>query len=54
MLDEKEITIKGRFVLGKKIGKGSFGDVYVGYDKDKKKDVAIKFVDVYLNLGTNV
>ncbi|KAG6421361.1 hypothetical protein SASPL_117912 [Salvia splendens] len=28
------------------IGRGSFGDVYKGYDKELKRDVAIKAIDL--------
>lgn len=35
----------GRFVVGRPIGKGSFGDVYEGYDRQNRQRVAIKFED---------
>ena len=31
-----------RYRLGKKIGKGSFGDIFLGYDIDTGEEVAIK------------
>jgi serine/threonine protein kinase len=33
--DPFHITIGGRYILGKKIGSGSFGDVYYGIDKER-------------------
>jgi serine/threonine protein kinase len=45
--DNVHIMINDRYILGAKIGKGSFGEVYYGYDqiaddKGKKRLVAIK------------
>lgn len=36
-------VIENRFVVGRSIGKGSFGEVYDGYDKINGQRVAIKF-----------
>lgn len=38
-------TIEKRFVVGRSIGKGSFGVVYDGYDNISGQRVAIKFED---------
>ncbi len=38
----KEILINDRFVVNKIIGKGSFGEVYLGFDKSSSNLVAIK------------
>ncbi|KAL1450598.1 hypothetical protein WDU94_002941 [Cyamophila willieti] len=35
--------VANRFKLDRKLGKGSFGDVYVGRDKTTREEVAIKF-----------
>ncbi|XP_055300770.1 casein kinase I-like [Sitodiplosis mosellana] len=37
--------IEKRFLVGRQIGKGSFGDVYEAYDNSNGKRVAIKFED---------
>lgn len=39
-----ELKIANRFLLGKKIGSGSFGDIYLGQDLERKIEVAIKLV----------
>ena len=44
MEKKEEAIIGGKFVLGKKIGKGSFGQIYTGYHKVTKEEVAIKLV----------
>jgi serine/threonine protein kinase len=46
-MDSCYLIINGRYVLGKQLGSGSFGDIYMGVDKDEpehsnKKLVAIK------------
>lgn len=33
---------KGRFTVGKKLGAGSFGEIFVAHDRETKRDVAIK------------
>lgn len=40
------INIEARFESLEILGKGSFGDVYKGFDKDLSKDVAIKVIDL--------
>lgn len=41
---DKQIQVANRFIIEKKIGKGSFGEVYKGYDKETRTPVAIKVV----------
>jgi serine/threonine protein kinase len=36
----------GRFMITKSIGKGSFGEIYQGYDNVTGKEVAIKMVSI--------
>ncbi len=36
--------IVDNYVLERKIGKGQFGDVFKGYDKNNNKDIAVKVV----------
>mmetsp|Transcript_16975 Transcript_16975/g.48248 ORF Transcript_16975/g.48248 Transcript_16975/m.48248 type:complete len:355 (+) Transcript_16975:2-1066(+) len=38
-----EPLVGGRFVVGRKIGAGSFGDIYMGRDAETGEEVAIKF-----------
>ena len=33
----------GKFLIGKKLGSGSFGDIYLGTDRQTSAEVAIKF-----------
>lgn len=40
--DHGKIIIANQYEIHKKIGKGSFGDVYIGYDTQDNKLVAIK------------
>uniref|UniRef100_A0A915IN38 Protein kinase domain-containing protein n=1 Tax=Romanomermis culicivorax TaxID=13658 RepID=A0A915IN38_ROMCU len=37
-----ELRIGNRFRLGRKIGSGSFGDIYLGLDVETNEEVAIK------------
>ena len=39
-----EIRVAGRFKMGKKIGSGSFGEIFLAVDLQTNKEVAIKFV----------
>ncbi|KAH7278501.1 hypothetical protein KP509_38G044400 [Ceratopteris richardii] len=39
-------SIESRFESLEVIGKGSFGDVYKGFDKELRKEVAIKLIDL--------
>lgn len=34
----------GSYVLGEVIGMGQYGKVYKGYDKEKKREVAVKAI----------
>eukprot|EP00756_Hemistasia_phaeocysticola_P013955 Hpha_TRINITY_DN15315_c6_g1::TRINITY_DN15315_c6_g1_i1::g.91383::m.91383/K02218/CSNK1, CKI; casein kinase 1 len=44
---QEEVAIAdNRFVLKKKLGSGSFGDVYQGWDRDLEKEVAVKLEHV--------
>ncbi len=41
----EDVTIgAGKFVIGRKIGEGSFGQIYSGVNKYTRKPVAIKLV----------
>ena len=42
---EKEIIIAEKYILGKRLGKGSFGQIFLGINKEDKKYYAIKFVN---------
>lgn len=37
-----DIRVNGKYRLGRKIGSGSFGDIYLGRDMTSQKEVAIK------------
>ena len=39
-----EVRVAGRFKMGKKIGSGSFGEIFLAVDLNTGKEVAIKFV----------
>ena len=39
-----EVRVAGRFKMGKKIGSGSFGEIFLALDMHTGKEVAIKFV----------
>jgi serine/threonine protein kinase len=46
-IDQHEsIIVAGLYIIDKKIGKGSFGEVYKGYRKDTMSPVAIKIVSL--------
>ena len=38
-----EVRVRGRFILDRKIGAGSFGEIYHATDANTGKEVAIKF-----------
>lgn len=43
MLDE-DVIVGGKYLMGRKIGSGSFGSILLGTDIETAKFVAIKFV----------
>lgn len=44
--DETELRVGGKFRLGRKIGSGSFGDVYLGTNVQNCEEVAVKLESV--------
>lgn len=38
-----EVRVHNRYKMGKKIGAGSFGEIYLGLDLQESKEVAVKF-----------
>lgn len=38
-----EVRVANRFKMGKKIGSGSFGEIYLGLDLQTNREVAVKF-----------
>lgn len=45
-----EVRVGGKFRLGRKIGSGSFGDIYIGTNILTNEEVAVKLVCHLLNL----
>lgn len=39
---DEELLIHGRYIVNDKIGSGSFGDIFEGFDTVTKKKVAVK------------
>lgn len=39
-----EVKVAGKYAIRRKIGGGSFGEVYVGYDLETNEQVAVKLV----------
>lgn len=39
-----DVCVGNKYTLSKKIGAGSFGDLFLGYDLAKNSEVAIKLV----------
>jgi serine/threonine protein kinase len=38
-----EVNVNNQFKMGKKIGSGSFGEIYLGLDMNTNREVAVKF-----------
>ena len=38
-----EVRVANQFKMGKKIGSGSFGEIYLGLDMHNNREVAVKF-----------
>jgi len=38
-----EVRVNNRFQMGRMIGSGSFGEIYLGKDIQTQKEVAVKF-----------
>lgn len=49
MLDE-DVIVGGKYLMGRKIGSGSFGSILLGTDIETAKFVAIKFVSITIHL----
>ena len=45
-MEKTEAIVGSKFVLVEKLGQGSFGQVYRGYNKETKEQVAVKLVCV--------
>ena len=41
-----EVRVAGRFKMGKKIGSGSFGEIFLAMDIQTGREVAVKFVNL--------
>ena len=41
-LADMDIRIAGRFKLGRKLGSGSFGEIYIATDLSSNEEVAVK------------
>ncbi|CAG9333167.1 unnamed protein product [Blepharisma stoltei] len=41
-----ELRVGGKYILGRKIGKGSFGDIYLGCNTQTHEEVAIKLENI--------
>ena len=42
---EEDVIVGGKYLMGRKIGSGSFGSILIGTDIETAKFVAIKFVN---------
>ena len=43
-----DIRIAGRFKLGRKLGSGSFGEIYIATDLSNNEEVAVKLEHRYI------
>lgn len=41
-----EVRVANQFKMGKKIGAGSFGEIYLGLDMNTSREVAVKFEQI--------
>lgn len=41
-----ELRVGGKYRLGRKIGSGSFGDIYLGTNTTSREEVAVKLENV--------
>ena len=46
IMEKTEAIVGTKFVLVEKLGQGSFGQVYRGYNKETKEQVAVKLVNI--------
>ena len=49
-----EIRVGGKFKITKKLGEGSFGEIYSGINIKSKEEVAIKLVIILLIIQENL
>lgn len=47
------LLINGKYVIGKQLGSGSFGDIYIGMDRDEPEDSPQKLVAIKLEPRNN-
>ena len=44
-MESGRVRVGGKYIIKKKIGAGSFGDVFIGQNAETNEDVAIKLED---------
>jgi len=47
-----EVKVAGKYAIRRKIGSGSFGEIYVGYNLETNEEVAVKLVTINNIIGT--